>query len=201
MPGRKEEQIKNIVKGTRGVLLRATEGVSNDPSDEQSLDLRVRFQGCCGLAQCVAGYALQDEGLSVRPLATQSLKGYWYGHAALTVEVEEDGVERLFIVDPTFCQFIASAEAAVPLPATYLRQTPEGALLLAEILRDGYAELTEERALLYLDAFCNGNSGLGIKEAFDFVKNPPEHPYHFRRDIDSDEFSRESLKNLGWRIP
>jgi hypothetical protein len=48
-----EEQIKEIIAGKRKVLLRATDDVY---TQADAANLSARFSGCCGLAQCVAGY-------------------------------------------------------------------------------------------------------------------------------------------------
>lgn len=196
-----EELIRNIIEGTRDALLRATQEDCKPLPAPAAPDLTARFQGCCGLAQCIAGYALQDAGLKVRPVATQSLRDYWHGHAALSVEVAEAQGRNWFILDPTFCQFCAvQPDDAVPLPAFHLQQSAEGAALLAALLEDGYAALTADRAILYLAAFCRGTSPFERDKAFDFLKNPPSHPYHFRRDVDCEDFSRDNLARRGLLI-
>lgn len=72
--------------------------------------------------------------------------------------------------------------------------------MLDELLTRGYVELTGEKAASYVAAFCRGERRLKPTEAFEFLTNPPPHPYHFKRDVDCDDFSRENLARRGLRI-
>lgn len=166
------------------------------------MSLQSIFTGCCGLAQCIAGYALQDLGVSVKPLATQSLGDYYrHGHAALVCEVAEESGSRWHLIDPTFEQFCVAQDAQDrSSPAFHLRQSSEGANIVAQLSKRGHVSLTPARAMLYLSSFCNGVAPLENDAAMVFMKNPPPHPYHFRRDVDSDEYSRENLGQYGQLI-
>ncbi|WP_435641884.1 hypothetical protein [Micavibrio aeruginosavorus] len=184
--------LDEIVLKTRDILYHTVYDPASDthanPHDPMSL--RAAFAGCCGLAQCIAGYAFQDLNLPVKAIATQSLDGHWrHGHAALVVEVAPE--RSLYLIDPTFCQFCT--DPLSQSPATHLMHSDEGADLVSSLLDKGYAKLTPEKSALYLASFCNGIPPLDADAAMAFMKNPPAHPYHFKRDIDCDDFSRENL--------
>lgn len=193
-----EDIIRLIVERTRETLC------SNENLDQPqswatpTIDLCEKFRGLCGLAQCIAGYALQDAGTDVKPLATQSLTNYWHGHAALTVQTNDGGIERSFLIDPTFCQFLAPSEGEGPSPVSRLHETAEGTRIAESLLENGYIELNENVAALYISSFCKGVCPLSIRDAFNFANNPPAHPYHFRRDEGCDDFSRDNL--AGWGL-
>lgn len=192
-----EEELKKIVGRTRDALLRATAYDAAAGPGTAELSLSARFDGCCGLAQCIGGYALQDAGFTVRPVATQSLKDHWHPHAALTVQVDAAAGHRWFLVDPTFCQFTAAASAyPVPQPVFHMQQSDEGAAMMRALLEDGYAQITAERAAIYLASLCKGTA-IDPETAFAFLTNPPPHPFHFRRAAGSDAFSRENLAKRG----
>ncbi len=194
MDGKARDTIEKVIAGTRSVLMRCTDELR---ADATALDLRTRFQGCCGLAQCVAGYALQDAGLRVRPVATQSLRDCWYGHAALTVALD-DQARTLLLIDPTFVQFTGAAEPGSPYqPAEHLSRSAPGRALLSDVLGAGFAELTPQRAAHYLASFCEGRRPMNGNQAILFLRDPPPHAYHFRKDAGSDAFSRENLSKLG----
>lgn len=160
------------------------------------------FRGQCGLAQCIAGYALKDLGMQVHPIATQSLDAYWHGHAALSVEVESEDRTRWFIIDPTFIQFCQDvAPAEVPNPSFYLNTDEEGRSILNLLTERGFFELTPGRASSYLAAFCQGKRPFQTDDdAFAFLKRPPFHPYHFCYSPGSDRYSRETLQRDGLLI-
>lgn len=187
--------LDEIVMKTQEILRYATKLHTDYLNQRDLTELQAAFAGCCGLAQCVAGYAFQDLGVPAKPLATQSLEGYWMqGHAALVVEVSEGPDSGWYLIDPTFCQFcVTQASEAAPSPSNYLKQSSAGLDIITSLRSRGYLKLTPENAALYLSAFCKGIAPLQSDEAMAFMKNPPPHPYHFRRDIECDDYSRENL--------
>lgn len=195
LPHNTPKLLDEIVMKTQEILRYATQLHADHLNQRDLTDLQAAFAGCCGLAQCVAGYAFQDLGVPAKPLATQSLEDYWVqGHAALVVEIPEGPDSGWYLIDPTFCQFcVEAASEDAPSPANYLSQTSTGLDIVTSLLSRGYLKLTPEIAALYLSSFCMGISPLQANEAMAFMKNPPPHPYHFRRDIECDDYSRENL--------
>lgn len=193
------EKLSRLVDETRVILRHA---IDRDFKDEEGYRnwLRESFHGYCGLAQCVAGYALQQAGAVVHPLATQSLDNNWFGHAALTVTVNTKGEDSVYLVDPTFRQFCMEDDQITYedniSPGAQLDKTFVGRVFKKEILEFGFAELTPARAALYLSSFCKGES-FAEDTAFEFCKNPPPHGYHFKYDYNSDRFSPENLARQG----
>ncbi len=190
--------LEDIVTKTRQLIWQEVDAASYPAKDTPSL--AAHFKGCCGLAQCIAGYALQDRDITVQPIATQSLKDYRHGHAALSVTLTSEEKTQFFLVDPTFQQFyLEDEDDKTPPPALYLlSHSEEGRELAHALIERGYADMNPQRAQLYFSSFCQGKSPFdSAEQAFAFFKNPPPHPYHFRRDIDDDSFSRPHLKARG----
>ncbi|EPA97881.1 hypothetical protein [Pseudomonas sp. G5(2012)] len=196
------ELLDEVIQETQKILRCTVTGCSVPEKSQDSTSLQSIFAGCCGLAQCIAGYALQDLGVPVKPLATQSLEGYYQqGHAVLVCKVAEKADSRWHLIDATFGQFCGEAKYLdTPSPAFYLMQSAEGAGMTAALLERGHVSLTPERAALYLSAFCNGVAPLEKGLAMVFMQNPPQHPYHYRRDIGCDDYSRENLGRYGQLI-
>lgn len=192
-----EQKLHDLVRETRAVLIRAMERERFRYEQKEFFSLRKTFEGYCGLAQCVAGYALQDAGAVVRPLATQSLEVYRAGHAALTVSVNDDSCSRLYLIDPTFVQFCRGRNNE-NAPGNILDRTEAGREIKKELLEKGFIELTPERAQLYLASFCAGRAPFqSTQNAFEFCTNPPAHGYHYKHDYNDDMFSRENLLRNG----
>jgi hypothetical protein len=163
----------------------------NSPPHER--ELATCFNGYCGLSQCIAGYYLQDIGVPVMPLATQSLPGWIFGHAALTVRIASGNFEKVFLVDPTFVQF-----TAVKIRPSPLFEGQTGEFIKKRLVEAGYIELTPVIAAAYLSAFCGGKAPFSTaEEAYSFCANPPPHEFHYRHSPDNDWFSRENLAMRG----
>lgn len=184
--------LDNLVRETRLILQKTI------LAEQMPASLTKTFAGYCGLAQCIAGYALQDLSIPVRPVATQSLPDFWHGHAILTATINE----RLFLIDPTFAQFCeADTMYETPSPRAILSRTPEGNTMLELLLGRGYLALTPERAGLYLASLCKGRNPLnGDADAYSFLERPPHHPYHFHHEPDDDMFDRKVLARNGLLI-
>ncbi len=188
-----KEYFREIVERTRELLRTSVEVVPNLAFVEDSTTFdALHFSGKCGLAQCIIGYHLAEESnYLAKPLATQSLNGWWHGHAALVIESQTS----LLLIDPTFAQFSASAECDQSAPSDYLNRSPEGQELLNQLLQDGVVEVTPEIASLYLAAFCCGEAPFESKdECLAFFRHPPAHPLHFAYDENDDRYSPEALQ-------
>lgn len=187
--------LDKIVAETRLILSSLLQTADN-PSDRNLTNI---FKGQCGLAQCIGGYALQDLGLNVKPLATQSLGHLnWHGHAILTVRFDDD----IYLIDPTFTQFCGSAIIDGALsPEMHLSQTQEGLFIIDQLLHHGHIRLTPERAHLYLAALCQGIEPFSDNnQAYAFFRDPPSHPYHYHHEPDNDLYSRQNLYKNGLLI-
>jgi len=175
----KDHSLRQLTRAVRKKL---------DPTGNADQD----FKGQRGAAQSSLYFAFKDMGMPFRPLATQSLSNYYFGHAAGIVPDFEDG--KVYLIDPTFKQFQHTELDAIP-PADILAATEEGRFILTSLLEDGYVELTAERARLYLEAFLNGESiGLSDEEALDFITNPPDHRFHLI--FSSDDTLKATPKHL-----
>jgi hypothetical protein len=194
-----ENLIRQVVIYVRDMLSDGEIPRAKLSSIEFNQTIAEKFRGFCGLAQCVAGYAFRDASLSVSPVATQSLKRYWHGHAAVTVEVSKDSAPRWLVVDPTFIQFCTPVlPGQEPSPGSLLDQSYHGKQVLELLLQDGYLELTPERSQAYLAAFCRGEHPFATAdEAFAFLKRPPPHEHHFCYRPGDARFSREALEARG----
>jgi hypothetical protein len=188
-----------LVSRTKGKLCDAVKADFGDSLEENYHQLKKTFRGYCGLSQCISGYRLQDLGLSVKPLATQSLPNYYFGHAALTVLHKDNCQQRLYLIDPTFIQFRA-LEDCDRSPVHFL-QCKSGMKLQDELLNKGYVQFSPYLSHLYLTAFCNGKRPFkSDQDAFDFCKKPPKHRYHFSHGSGSNQFDRSELAKLGLLI-
>ena len=158
--------------------------------------LKHDFKGQCGAAQSMLYYAFQNMGMTFRPLNTQSLSNYYFGHASGVLEDGKAG--KTYLVDPTFAQFKHTEYDAIP-PADILGSTDEGHLILQSLLKDGYIELTPLRARLYLESFLNGeNLSLSDEQAFDFILNPPQNKHHLTFGFPTIQGTPENLQAAGF---
>jgi hypothetical protein len=195
-----EQLLDRLVAETRRLLLKG-ERPAESRSEAPAKNITQVFRGLCGLAQCIGGYALQDLNVDVRAVATQSLQGYWHGHAALTARLTDRGNSRLYLIDPTFIQFSDDVVDGALSPVSRLGETKDGQELTNALLERGYVELTPRRAWLYTAAFCQGHPPFATEEeAYRFLEAPPDHPYHFRQEPDSNRFSRAKLGQEGLLI-
>lgn len=183
-----EAVIAEIVRQTRESL---REKILFNSPIESFKPLNTIFRGHCGTAQCLTGYGLEDCGVTVKPIATQSLRGCAFPHAALSAA----GEDKLYIVDSTFSQFCANSARGSDNPEGIMSQTTEGEYAVRQLVEHGYVEASPSLAYLYFRAFCKGNSPfMDEKQAFDFLKDPGSNPYHF---LDT----RETLRLSGYVIP
>jgi hypothetical protein len=195
-----EQLLDRLVAETRRLLLKG-ERPAEFRSGAPAKNITQIFRGLCGLAQCISGYALQDLQTEVHAVATQSLQGYWHGHAALTARLPDGGNRPLYLIDPTFIQFSEIVVDGDLSPVSRLRETKDGQELASTLLERGYIGLTPRRAWLYAAAFCQGHAPFATEsEAYRFFESPPYHPNHFHHEPDDDQFSRENLGQEGLLI-
>lgn len=186
--------LDRLVDGTRKELLKS---IKSDFARAGKIDAEPclsprNLRTLCGLAQSLSLYALEDSGFNPKPVATQILPGFWQGHVALTLEFEHCGAPELYLVDPTFGQF---ADPGHPAQAVNYLRGKCGEKFMDSFLRKGWAKMTPESSLSYLDSFCRGRSGLkNAAEAFSFLKNPPASNSNY-------SFTRCGLAEKGLRIP
>jgi hypothetical protein len=175
-----ESVIKQIVQDTRKKLLKALGRDLAHSVDDND------FAGCCGLAQCIAGYRLQDMGFQPEAFATQSLPEWKIGHAALVWEVSGPCGSQLFLIDPTFKQFSTSAQ----------NSNEQIRLFFDQLTDNGYVELKPTDCEAYLAFFCDGASPLSSAEAaYEFLRCPPRHEYHFSAGDGTSRFDRKELSD------
>ncbi len=188
-----EELLAFVIKKTRLYLINSATSNFNINAENPYLTntyLKM-LEGRCGFVQSLIGYALQDLGLRVKPMATQSLKEYYHGHAALSLELPIENGFKWFLIDPTFGQFCTTErcnlDIEVPDPGYYLIGTEKGKEIADSLLRKGYVEIDPTMAFLYLSSFCKGHPPFKEEsEAFGFLKDPPKNNMHYW-------FSRESM--------
>ena len=144
------------------VKFKARNYVGPEPSHET-------LAGYCGFAQSYAHCMIEDYNLGQsRPLAMQTLPGRWsFGHVALIVKMDTTAGNKTFLLDPTFKQFQGKEEKI-------LQNLPDGEYMADCLRQDGFVELTPERSVSYLSAFCCGINPFLTKEmAVTFIENPP----------------------------
>ena len=89
------------------------------------------FAGQCGAAQSILYYAFREQDKDFRPLNTQSIPDWFFGHAAGILN--ENG--KAYIIDPTFAQFLQADEVNTIAPADILKRTEEGTNILNALLQ------------------------------------------------------------------
>lgn len=193
-----EDFLRNVVGDTREKLRKAIDDDAKTNPHVDAPALMQSFAGCCGLAQCVAGYFLQDLGVAVKPIATQSLPGWRQGHALLCITAPDQAGGRSYLFDPTFIQFChRTEESAHPTPPVDLL-SGLGEKNATMLIQDGFVELTDEIAAAYLSFFCHGEMPFASPaDCLAFCKDPYPHPYHFNAGDGTDRFSRAQLHRDG----
>lgn len=200
-----ENVLIDIARRTRKILLRAISDDCTRNYRPNQKTLSKTFLGYCGLAQCIAGYFIEDhiilDGISVKPVATQSLQGWWHGHALLSIKIATTENCCLYLLDPTFKQFMGKNGSHAKNPFELMRQSTEGRLMANELCLYGVTRLTPFRASIYIMSFCQGHRPFDTdNDAFEFFQSPPEHPYHFAYAPGDDRFSRPSLQAAGYTL-
>lgn len=182
--------LKDIAAQTRQKLARYVEALEgNSVPSTRDLNLTQSFEGMCGMAQVIASYAVEGIGYKERPFASQTLKDYEYGHAALIVETEGEH----YLMDTTFQQFVDMQPAHDP--AYQLLQSETGKALFDTLEKVGYIKLTPQIAQTYLASFCGGIKQFPTDEgALKFLQKPPHHMNHYVTGPGQTTFSEEELK-------
>ena len=124
-----------------------------------------QIRGACGFGQGLVGYAAENMGIKtayhqIASLSEFSTARHAFNILTIPVADEQTGAvtDKLYLIDTTFRQFFASDRCSFSGGATMrdwgssLVQTDEGRHLANKLLTHGYAELTEERARLYVNA-------------------------------------------------
>jgi hypothetical protein len=163
------------------------------------------FNGYCGLAQCMIGLFIDEhfdrQSVKIAPFASQSLENWWFGHAAVVVSASEGKDVRSFIIDPTFVQFVEAKDIGIAGPIQILQRSEEGAALAKKLSETGVAEIDATFAELYASAFCQGVSSFQCPEdALQFLRNPPQHPYHFSYSGSGTMYDAGMLRERGYTI-
>lgn len=161
-------------------LSMANDAIADMPMASGAQDLK----GLCGLAQCIAFQKLSQtysrmNHLIVKPFASQSLLGWWFGHAALSVCAIDREHTRYYILDPTFVQYADEKDDCGQNPYKCLMSNDNGANLAKDLISSGVARLDPINAMQYAGSFCLGKRPFtSEKDAYEFMKEPPPHFYH-----------------------
>jgi hypothetical protein len=158
------------------------------------------WRGSCGYASSLAMYPINDLGLEDKLPNVgdfERSKGTRHAFAVVTAPVQNANGEigeKSYLVDATYKQFCVPYNDKKPLneyvdlEGYKLASTERGKALLQEILENGYFELTDETAKLYIDSF-NDN-----KAVFD----DPSAYITQMRNYHYDDYTREEFE--GWGI-
>lgn len=190
----------------KAVLQKAVHDDCDRFSNFDRASLTKTFNGYCGLAQCMIGLFIDEhfDGQSVKiaPFASQSLEDWWFGHAAVVITAGQGEGSRSFIVDPTFVQFDQAEAIGITGPVQILKRTESGAALAKKLSETGVAEIDGALADLYASAFRRqGISPFRCpKDALQFLRNPPEHPYHFSYSGSGTMYDADMLRERGYTI-
>lgn len=132
------------------------------------------------------------------------------GHSFVTAHFIVNGVERIYLIDPTYQQFLLKSECSKdkilyqekqflikPAPGYYIKE--EDYPIVAEFISNGYAELTKEFATIYGDSFYNTQLGR-VPTLFEH-KSMPGNIYiktfikgNENLSLDSEKLKKEGLK-------
>lgn len=141
----------------------------------------------CDLAQSMLYHYLKDLGCKVTPNNTQnSITNNIEGHNFLIVEFNIQGVNSIFLLDPTYIQFFKKEEC---MKENYMVinnaivKTPKPGYFISKqhqhfancLLQYGNIALTEEVAMMYGDSFYNTKVGeyyLPINNMYTFKSIP-----------------------------
>lgn len=166
----------------------------------------------CDLAQSILYYYLKDLGCNVILNSTQSaITNNIEGHNFLILELNVDGKETLFLLDPTYSQFFKKEECIkenyliingmiiiTPKPGFFIKkQDYEYAKYL---LQYGNIILSEEVAMMYGDSFYNTKvGGYYSKNNTNTINSMPGSVYinAFTKNNCKVSKTREELKNMG----
>lgn len=158
------------------------------------------WRGSCGYASSLAMYPIDDLGLEDKLPNVgdfERSKHQRHAFAVVTAPVAgADGViaEKSYLIDATYKQFCVPFNEDAPLTSYVdlegykLASSAAGKALLTEILENGYFELTDEKAKLYIDSFNNN------KAVFD---DPAEYITQMR-NYHYDDYTREEFE--GWGV-
>jgi hypothetical protein len=122
------------------------------------------IRGACGLGQGLVGHQCEQIGVDVQyhqvaNLSDFSTSRHAFNVLTLPIEDEEGNVrDKHYLVDTTFRQFFINDGGQFASGAQFkdwgavLTQTQDGRDLADELLSNGFIELNEERARLYVEA-------------------------------------------------
>lgn len=167
-----------------------------------------KIRGCCGFGQGVVGYVAENMGIKTAYHQIANLSEFSkarHGFNILTIPVadEQTGAvsDKHYLLDTTFRQFFVSDQCSFSNGAIMkdwgatLVQTEEGRDLADELLTHGYAELTAERARLYVDA------QIGILDEISNRYEPGSWEEHapferLTKSTSENDYSPDELKEL-----
>lgn len=136
------------------------------------------FDYKCDLAQSILCDYLHKVGCKYSACATHmAIVPGVVGHSFTTVEINVEGEEKLFLLDPTYIQFFKKEKCqhsnyiTSPLIPNKVLITPDPGYFIKEedkdpiefLLKYGYIELTPEYARIYGDSFYNTKPGENLQ--------------------------------------
>ncbi len=175
--------IKWTVHNTRNALEVSYKGSIADES----------LQGACGLASGVSAFPLEDMGVQCNMPNIGEVRNIKNRHAFLTagIPVERNGVveDKHYLVDATYRQFCVERDPKnfEDSPGHYLSQSQEGYQMGTDLLKNGYVELTEENARLYVEAFNRNEPVTPVPSSYVGLLHEETRYYN---DYDRDELDK-----------
>lgn len=125
----------------------------------------------CDTAQSIICSYLNKLGIVNNPCMTQNvIVSEIVGHSFVTARFNVNGEEKIYLIDPTYQQFLLKDECSKdkffyhknqvltkPAPGYYLKEEEYPAI--KEFISSGYTELTNEFAAIYGNSFYNTKLG------------------------------------------
>lgn len=133
----------------------------------------------CDISQAIICNYLNKLGVANHPCMTQNtIVSNITGHSFVTAQIKVNGKDKVYLIDPTYQQFLLKSECGKdkifyhdgqvlikPSPGYYLKE--EEYPIIENFISRGFSELTEEFAAIYGNSFYNTKLGR--------VPNPHEY--------------------------